>query len=521
MAGGEQPEGDASLRAMLLAGEFRRLHDMCVHELHGRPSDPVLLFHLALALEGLGDLRRATAALLAACEIDATTEMMAQLARMLTMRRRDADAARWADKAIELGLASALEFDTIGCVFARLGRHVESVPLFATAVAQAPDNVQFRYNLATALEFVGDPRAIAQHEGVLLRDRGFARSHFAIATAATAQGAKGRIDRVESALADEVDPDNRLLLHAAAARDLERLGLHDRAFAHLRTGKDMHGKRIDYDFSRDAVVFEDLANGFSDPSYFAGEGLHAPRPIFVIGMPRSGTTLVERILSSHPELVGAGELQAMPAAVKLLGGVRSRAMLDRATIDAVRRVSPAALGETYLKRASSHVDIAQRFVDKLPMNFLYAGYIAKAFPRALLLCLRREPMDVVWSNYKHLFSRSATTFDYSYDVQDCARYVAGFERLVTFWHQVMPGRILDVRYEELIEQPETQIRRILDRAGLDWSDACLNFEANTSPVATPSGSQVRRAIYRDSVGAWRPYAVHLQPARDVLGCWGG
>ncbi|MFC3215130.1 sulfotransferase family protein [Novosphingobium panipatense] len=239
-------------------------------------------------------------------------------------------------------------------------------------------------------------------------------------------------------------------------------------------------------------------------------------------MPRTGTTLVDRILSSHPEVEAAGELQAMPLAVKELAarhsdGASSRRVLDAATVAASRAIDHRSLGEAYLVRADAHRRHTRpRFTDKLPANFLYIGYIAQALPEARIVCLRRNPMDTIWSNYKNLFASQSAYYAYSYDLMDTARYFARFDRLMVMWERLWPGRVLQLSYESLVADQERETRRLLAHCGLDWNEACLSFHENRTAVATPSAAQVRRPMNRDGLEKWRAYEAALEPARSWL-----
>jgi hypothetical protein len=234
-------------------------------------------------------------------------------------------------------------------------------------------------------------------------------------------------------------------------------------------------------------------------------------------MPRTGTTLVDRILSSHREVGSAGELQAMPLTIKQLAGTSSRTVIDQVTVEASRDIDPAAIGATYLERAGHHrPEGTRRFIDKLPANFLYAGYIAQALPSAPIVCLRRNPMDTVWSNYKNLFASQSAYYAYSYDLMDTARYFVRFDRLIDLWEILWPGRVLQLSYEELVADQEGQTRLLLEHCALDWDETCLSFHENTAAVATPSAAQVRRPLNADSVGKWRAHEEELRPFAEWL-----
>jgi hypothetical protein len=238
-------------------------------------------------------------------------------------------------------------------------------------------------------------------------------------------------------------------------------------------------------------------------------------------MPRTGTTLVDRILSSHPDVGSAGELQAMPLAVKEAAGTSSRVVVDAETIRASLRADALALGERYMERAAPHRPAGKsHFVDKLPANMLYVGHIAQALPRARIVCLRRNPMDTVWSNFKNLFAPGSAYYFYSNDLLDTARYYARFDRLMASWQRRFPGRVLELQYEALVADQEGETRRLLDHCGLSWDAATLAFHENRAAVATPSAAQVRRPINADAVDRWRVHAEALEPVRQFFASQG-
>jgi hypothetical protein len=233
-------------------------------------------------------------------------------------------------------------------------------------------------------------------------------------------------------------------------------------------------------------------------------------------MPRTGTTLVERIISSHPDVQSAGELLNFPLAVKQASAVDTPDLIDLKTIAGVRQPDWQSLGEAYLSATRPLTGGKAHFVDKLPHNFLYLGWIAHALPNAKIVCLRRNPMDTCLSNFRQLFAPKAPYFDYSYDLLDTGRYYVLFDRLMAYWRKLFPGRILQVDYESLVESQEPSTRQIIDFCQLPWHENCLRFDKNPSPVATASAVQVRSPIYRSSMRRWKKYETELKPLRDLL-----
>lgn len=451
----------------------------------------------------------------AAIALQPTAEYLAQHARLLILLRRDGDARHAALAAEAMGPADALTFDTIGNIHARLGDHQAALRCFEPAVMMDGGHIEFRYNLAMALGFLGRvAEAAAQHEIILAQSPANGRAHYALSGLARARRDANHIARLEAVLARTPPPDDALRIRYALAKEYEDIGDAAAAFRHLDAANVAHKTRIGYDFAGDAVIFEAIEAGFRAPGFFTGASKLPDAPIFITGMPRTGTTLVDRILSSHPDVHSAGELQAMPLAIKQLAGTRSRFVTDADTIAASGALSPQAVGTAYLAHANQHRRRAEgRFIDKLPANFLYIGHIARALPAASIVCLRRHPMDTVWSNYKNLFATTSAYYAYSHDLLDTARYYARFDGLMGFWETLLPGRVLQLQYEQLVANQEAESRRLFAHCGLEWTDAALAFHTNTAAVATPSAAQVRRPMYRDSVERWRAHETALAPVQ--------
>ncbi|WP_156677761.1 tetratricopeptide repeat-containing sulfotransferase family protein [Sphingomonas profundi] len=475
-------------------------------------------FLLGMAEAALGRVTIGLASVDRAIAVAPTPEHQAQRARLLILLRREADAQAAADAARAAGPGDALTFDTIGCVYARLGDHAAAAEMFAPAVAAAPDTLDFRYNLATALGFLGRvDEAEAAFEAILARWPGSARTHYALAGLRRQSAATNHLPRLEAALAQAQTADDRLRLRYALAKEYEDVGDAPAAFRHLHAANTRRKAEIGYDFAQDAAIFDAIEAAWAEPPPAGATdpaGAVAEAPIFVLGMPRTGTTLVDRILSSHPDVHSAGELQAMPLAAKQLAGTRSRVVIDAETVRIAARLDPRAIGAAYVARAGQHRRRADgRFIDKLPANSLYIGHIATALPHASIVCLRRDPMDVVWSNYKNLFAANSPYYYYSYDLLDTAHFYQRFDRLMAHWRRLFPGRVLELRYEDLVADQRGQTERLLAHCRLGWNEACLRFHENDAAVATPSAAQVRRPLYREAVARWKAHAEALEPVR--------
>jgi hypothetical protein len=300
-------------------------------------------------------------------------------------------------------------------------------------------------------------------------------------------------------------------LSYALAKELEDLGEYESAFAALLRGAKKRRAHLVYDVRRDEETVDQLIEAFP-----LGSVTTAPEapfgPIFVLGLPRSGSTLIERILSSHPAVDSAGELPCFAQAVVHCAAADQTRVTREALIRRSAAVDPAQLGADYLRRAAS-LGWSGRFTDKMPLNYLYVGLIARALPACVVVHVERHPMASCYAMLKALFHEG---YPFSYDLSEIARYYIAYDRLMRHWHQLLPGRLCRVRYEDLIAQQESVSQRLVSAAGLSWDPACLRFEHNPRPTTTASASQVRRALYGTAVDRWRHYEAPLSDLRAQL-----
>jgi tetratricopeptide (TPR) repeat protein len=389
-------------------------------------------------------------------------------------------------------------------------------------VQREPTRAALRYNLATALVATGDLAAAeGEIEACLALDPHNWRAHMTAAQLRRQTAESNHLERLSSLLPalEGAGQAARICVHMALAKEYEDLGRYAEAFSHLRTAKSAGGENRSYTWTDDQALFQSIIESFPAPEPRSG-GYPTEEPIFVIGMPRTGTTLVERILSSHPDVHPAGELLNFPLSVKAASGSRSPRLIDVDTIVRSRVLDWRSLGEAYLSSTRPVTGHTARFVDKLPHNFLYAGHIARALPGARIICLRRHPLDTCLSNFRQLFAPQSKEFEYSYDLLDTGRYFVLFDQLMTHWRKVLPGRVLEVEYESLVQAQEPTSRQMIEFCGLDWNEACLRFEHNPMPVATASAVQVRAPMYGSAVHRWRKYETQLRPLIDLLAASG-
>lgn len=393
-----------------------------------------------------------------------------------------------------------------------LGQHVNAECCQARARALQPADPGAIYNHATSLIALGKlQEAEAALDKVIALKPDDSDAWYNRATLRKQTAERNHVAEIERhlQLADhgQADP---VPLYFALAKEQEDLGCHEASFAALRRGADLRRSRLSYGVEEDIDTMRLIAAAFDAEQLAASAPGHAdPRPVFIVGLPRSGTTLVDRILSSHSAVVSRGETTDLAmSVVRETGPARSKAELIRLSA----KLDPAALGRRYCSHLPAGGGALQ--VDKTPTNFLYLGLVAAALPQARIIHVRRHPMDVCYAMYKTLFRMA---YPFSYALDDLGRYWLAWNTLMTHWRRVLPAeRYLEIDYEDLIEHQEPVSRRLVAHLGLPWEEACMAFERNRQPSLTASASQVRQPIYRSSMGLWKNYRRQLAPLREMF-----
>lgn len=447
----------------------------------------------------------------------ARADYVTQFAKALSLVNISADAMKIAEHALTLSPLDAQTLDTLGVVFTRANAHERATSLYGRAVAMSPNVPAYRYNFAKSLVFLGRmDEAERELEACLALAPGTWGAHLTLSQLRRQTSERNHLARLQSLLPkSSANPTAQMNLNLALAKEYEDLADYPTALRHLVAGKSAGASMRQYSSKRDEELFEQIIRHSPKPQP-ASAGCDSIEPIFIVGMPRSGTTLVERILSSHPDVHAAGELQNFGLAYKRASGSPTPQLLDADTIARASDVDWRRLGEDYLISTRPDTGIKPHFIDKLPHNFLYLGAIANALPNAKIICLRRDPMDTCLSNFRQLFSATSWNHEYSYDLLDTGRYYLQFERLMAHWKQQFPGRILEVEYEALVDAQEAGSRELLAFCGLPWNDACLRFENNQAPATTASAVQVREPIYRRAIQRWKAYGSGLDELQELL-----
>lgn len=403
----------------------------------------------------------------------------------------------------------------IAQLFTRLNLHAEAARCYRQAVALAPQNPEFLYNLATAtiaLGGLGEAEALLDRV-IALKPNDY-DAYYNRATLRRQTLEANHLAELQTALARPIpDAMGAVRLGYALAKELEDLGRYPESFAALKRAADGRRRLLAYRVEEDERAMAEIAAAF-DTRYFARPrpaAAHAQGiPVFVLGLPRSGTTLIDRLLASHSEVESLGEINDFAVALMAeTPQARNKFELIRASASA----DPVAFGRRYRETTVALAPKARWRIDKTPLNFLYLGPILAAMPDAVVIHVRRKPMDVCYAMYKTLFRMA---YPFSYDLSDLGRYFCAYAKLMDHWCAVLPGGFLNIDYEALVSDQETVTRRLLAHCGLGWEDACLAPERNEAPSLTASAAQVREKVHGRSVGLWRRYAKELAPLAEVL-----
>ncbi len=394
------------------------------------------------------------------------------------------------------------------------GRLDEAAARLEQAVALDPDYAEAHKNLGNIRWEQGhfDQAKASFDQAVALRPD-YAEAHHDRADLKTFHAGGADLAALEALAVDtsRLPPDKMLYIHFALGKALEDTGDYPRTFEHFLQGNALKRREVDYHEADHQRTFQAVAKIFDAPllNRFAGAGDPSPVPIFVLGMPRSGSTLVEQILASHPQVHAAGELWNLGRIVRSVSDSAGRRIHFPRFVSGLDAHGFRRLGEAYLASLPSPAGGKTRIVDKAPDNFLNVGLIRMILPGARIIHTVRNPVDTCVSCFSTLFTHGQT---FSYDLAELGRYYRWYHELMAHWRVVLPaGVMLDVVYEDVIDNLEEQARRLIDFCGLPWDDRCLSFHETRRPIATASGLQVRRPVYRSSVERWRRYEAYLQP----------
>lgn len=444
-----------------------------------------------------------------------------QLAVLLHRRNEPAAALEESERLLAADPQNPGYRNLAAVILSRVGQYERSSRLYAGLVKENPGNSKIWLSYGHVLKTEGrQDEAVAAYRRAILAEAGFGEPYWSLANLKTFRFGPADLAAMRSAIDDPSVADaDRVNLHFALGKALEDAGDYAGAFEHYDRGNVLHRSKNPYDADQNTERARHLESVFTREFFEARAGSGSPdaSPIFIVGMPRSGSTLLEQMLASHSAVEGTTELPEMITMAREL-----RALGDGDDLgsyaDVLAKMDPDALrrlGETYLERTRVHRKTNQpHFIDKMPNNFVYAALIQLALPNAKIIDARRHPMACCFSNFKQHYARGQR---FAYGLWDMGRYYRDYVDLMAHFDDVLPGRIHRVFYERIVEDTEAELRRVLDYCGLPFEAECLRFFENDRPVRTASSEQVRQPIYRDGVDQWRHFEPWLGPLAEALG----
>ena len=479
-----QHSGAYALLASVMLAQGR-LREACTHLEHAArclPPEPNFILRIAQALRNIGE----------------TNGALACMRHPALAQTRDAS-----------------QLLALGHLYQGLGLNPQALACMKRARDIGLDSPDFRYFLGLQWQFNGEiDRAEAEMEACLRMGPTFGRASLSLARIRRQTAQANHVGFIRARLAQTAPgSEDHAAFEFALYEELDDLGDQEAAWDALARGNAIMHARTHYDADAERRLIDGLIGTFDCDADVPLSDPEGPMPIFIVGLPRSGTTLLERILGIHSQVTSAGELTDLPKQLRRVADQHGHALIDENLLAASATLDFAELGRRYLQQTQWRAQGRPLYVDKLPPNWMLLGHLRRALPRAKVLHLVRDPMDVCFSNWRALFGDA---YAYSYDFDALAHHHGLYRRLMAHWHRVHPGFVLDVPYAELVSDTETTCRRVLEFCNLPFETACLDHTRNRSSVSTLSSAQVRQPIHARGIGEWRRYARQLHSLRQRL-----
>ena len=446
------------------------------------------------------------------------TAARSNLAGILYRQNRFPEAVETLDQVLHIEGDHVPSRNLKAAALGRIGDYDEALELYDELTQRFPDNAKLWMSQGHLLKTVGrQDDSISAYRQALAIEPTLGEIWWSLANLKTVKFDDADLRAMQAALATPgLSDEDHFHLDFALGKAFDDRQEPERAFAHYATANSLRSKELDYD---PAVITDHVDRIIArfTPEFLAertGQGCDAPDAIFILGMPRAGSTLIEQILSSHSAVEGTMELPDMPAIALREGrGGGPAGWVDAVADMGAERLSE--LGAEFIERTRiQRKSDKPFFIDKLPNNWIYTGLIHLILPNAKIIDARRHPMDCCFSNFRQHFAKGQA---FSYDLNDMGRYYVDYVRLMAHFDAVLPGRVHRVIHEELVENSEAEVQKLLNYLGLPFEDACLKFHENSRAVRTASSEQVRRPLNRDGMDQWRPYEAWLDPLKDALG----
>ena len=440
------------------------------------------------------------------------------LGGVLHEKKRNTEAVDCYRTAVRLEPENPFSWGALGNAYAFSGYPQKAAEAYARSVAIDPDAPAMQMGYAHVLKTLGDQSASLEAYRAAIRAKpDFGEVYWSMANLKVFRFDDHEVAAMEEQLQhDDLSPSADVHFRFALGKAYEDRQDYDKAWEYYDSGNKRKRMEVSHDAQEMEIRQQDIREVFS-PAFLeeqGGHGFDAPDPIFIVGLPRSGSTLIEQILASHSQVEGTAELSNLSKIAASVGHYRPDNMQYPKALRELRKKDWLAYGRQYIDE-TRRVRLTGKpyFTDKLPNNFPHVGFLHLILPNARIINARRHPLDSCLGGYKQLFGKGQ---HFTYDMMDLAEYYRQYHLTMQHWHAVLPGKVLDVHYEETVTDLEGQVRRILEHCGLPFEEACVRFHETDRAVQTASSEQVRRPIYREALGKWRRYEKHLGLWKEEL-----
>ncbi|GAB2496586.1 tetratricopeptide repeat-containing sulfotransferase family protein [Arenimonas alkanexedens] len=506
---------------LLEQGKVAEATQLCRSLVLAHPAEPPVLMlacEVRLANDDLTGAIEAADAVLAAMPDNAA--VMLKKAHLKVLVRERTEAKRLASEAVALEPGNGQNQWAAGKIFANCGDAAGACPFYEAALAAGMAHWSLNFDLASAQFFAGQFEAAEENIArVLAHVPGHGQSLYLRSILRRQTEASNHVADLQTRLQGRLPtPAAAAAALYALAKEYEDLGQAGPAFQALADGAKLKRQSLSYDAVAERNVIDGIRGLYTAEVMAASTPGHEEEgAIFIVGMPRTGTTLAERMLASHGDVGSAGELMDFGQLLAIAAQKAQAAQPGLSVAEASLAIDFAALGREYMAAARQAAPGKRFFIDKMPINSMYCGIIRKALPKARIIHVVRDPMDTCYAVFKTLFHQA---YPFSYDQAELAEYFIVYQRLMQHWHAVMPEAILDLHYEQLVTDTEDQARRMLAHCGLDWRPEVLDPSAHPGAIVSASAAQVREPVHSGSVGKWRRYEAGLTVLRDRLSAEG-
>lgn len=445
-------------------------------------------------------------------------DVLIQRAECLALLNRSDELKELLVGLAEYDFSTAQEHADLAMMLAAERLHQQAIIHYQKAIYLNDTTPSLHYNLAAAYRFIGEVALCEQSlERALQLDPFDSEAQMMRSSLRKQTPEQNHIDELLATYKkDDVNDKVKSGLCFALAKEEDDLDNFDESFAYLAEGCDIRRRQMSYDVKRDEELMQKIAAGFHPREIKATpKATNQPKPIFIVGLPRTGSTMLERMLDNHSAVHSMGELDTFAAALtqQMIDATQATSASAEDLIEFAASVDLAALANTYLTGSAPKHFSGEYFIDKLPLNFLYLGLIHQSMPKAKIIHIRRHPVASCFAMYRQWFR---DIYPFSYDLSDLARYFIAYDNLMQFWENQLPGAIHTIQYENIVAKPELEIRRVLSFCELPWEDKVLAFQDNLSPSTTASALQIRQPIHNKSAERWRYFSHHLEPLLQAL-----